>query len=158
MKFNRLYILGVIVLACCACKQGAQFEGYHHLDNEEWCINDTAKFEVDIPAPGTYNISLCVRHTTDYEMANLWCFVHVQDTLHHLISDTVNIRIAQPDGRWIGTGGSVKNVEFPINKHDIKLEKGLHTVSLVQAMRTRCQKGLKDIGIKITKAGEHGEK
>lgn len=158
MKFNQLYMFGAIVLACCACQQEAGFKGYHHLANEEWCVSDTAKFEVNIQETGVYNINLCLRHTTDYEMANLWCFVHTEDTLNHRISDTVNIQIAQPDGRWIGTGGTVKNIDFPINKKDITLEKGLYTVSLIQAMRTHCQKGLKDIGIKVMKAGEHGKK
>lgn len=146
------YILLLIIVALAACQDSSVFEDYKTLDNEEWCLRNDAVFEIDIPATGNYNIDLCLRHTTDYEMANLWCFMNLKDSTGIILTDTVNIKVAENDGRWLGQGHSVKALQSPINKKNIHLDQGKYTLTIEQGMRTKCLKGVKNVGVIINPA------
>lgn len=145
----KIYILFLIVMIVLSCTKKAVFEEYHTTQNEEWCLKDTAKFNVKIPATGDYTINLCLRHTTDYELANLWCFIRASDSTRQVFGDTVNIKVAEADGRWLGNGNTLKQIEQLTNKKVITLPKGEYIFTIEQGMRTHCVKGVKDIGLKI---------
>lgn len=145
----RFYVIVLIAFVAFSCRDGAVYEEYYHVGSEEWCVKDTARFNVVIPSAGTYTMEVCLRHTTDYEMANLWCFVHGRDSLQQVFGDTVNIKVAETDGRWIGSGSSLKVVEQLMNKRSVSLPKGEYTFTIQQAMRIKCLKGVKDVGLKI---------
>lgn len=132
-----------------SCVDSDLFEGYYSIKNEEWCRNNVAEFSVDIPQAGKYYINLCLRHTTDYEMANLWCFIETRGVGNKLFKDTVNIKVAEPDGRWLGKGGAIKTLEQPVNAEMVELPQGRLKFRLEQGMRVDCLKGIKDIGIRI---------
>lgn len=150
MKKIKIYLL-FIGLTFLACSPGAVFEDYHSIKNENWCRNDIAEFQAEIPAAGRYAITLCLRHTIDYELANLWCFMKAWGPSDFMLRDTVNIKVAEPDGHWVGKGNGIKTLEQSINSKVVDLPQGKVTVRLEQAMRIECLKGVKDIGIKITK-------
>lgn len=123
------------------------------MPEESWCNTNVVEFPATIPDSGLYHIDLCLRHTTDYEMANLWCFLTTRSTVTRLLQDTVNIKVAEPDGRWLGEGGTVKTLSQGINRNPVTLPKGTVTFRLEQGMRSECLKGIKDVGIKIIKVG-----
>lgn len=132
-----------------ACHSSATFENYQNIQNEIWCNRDTADFQIAIPDSGKYTVTLLLRHTTDYEMANLWCFLQAGTADSVLLKDTVNIKIAEPDGRWIGKGSSIKSLEQIINYPEVTFPAGMIRIQIEQAMRAECMKGIKDVGIKI---------
>lgn len=74
--------LFLLLLSCFfgGCTSSAIFEDYRNIPQEKWAINSDIQFEVEIPQNGDYDFILCIRHTTDYEMANLWCFLTVADS------------------------------------------------------------------------------
>lgn len=143
------YILLLTVLLVVACKQQGTFEGFYSIKQENWCIQDTALFKVDIPETGRYGIDVCVRHNTNYEFANLWCFVYATDSVKMVLGDTINMKLAEPDGRWCGSGYSLKLVEHPLKQKIVTLEKGAYTFKVGQGMRVRCVKGIADVGIRV---------
>lgn len=155
MKKIKIYLPLFVIFTAFACGQSSVFEDYHSIKNETWCRNDVAEFNAEIPVAGRYALSLCLRHTTDYELANLWCFLTTWGPAELSFRDTVNIKMAEPDGRWIGQGSGIKTLEQPINPKVIELPQGNITFRLEQGMRTECLKGVKDIGIKITRLSTH---
>lgn len=60
-------------LALVACTPDAVFERYAEVPDEVWSRYHVVELKASIPDSGLYEVTLCVRHTTDYEMANLWC-------------------------------------------------------------------------------------
>lgn len=142
-------ILIFLIITLAACQETTVFEKYQALENEEWCLNNDITFDVGITRAAPYKINLCLRHTIDYEMANLWCFLSVRDSTGEILRDSINIKVAEPDGRWLGTGSSIRTVEFPINQKTVSLTPGKYTFRIEQGMRTKCLKGIKDIGLKI---------
>ncbi|MDR1756919.1 MAG: gliding motility lipoprotein GldH [Culturomica sp.] len=138
-----------LLLALLSCKEEAVYESFESLEGEEWQVGHPVLFVAEIPEKGDYDISLGIRHTTDYEMANLWCFLRVADTVGNLWKDSVDIRLAEPDGRWVGDGHSLKTLEYPLTTLPMPVEAGKYTFTVVQGMRTQALKGIKDVGLVI---------
>ena len=90
------------------------------------------------------------------EVANLWCFVSTRSHGQEQLSDTVNLKIAEPDGRWLGKGNSIKTLEQPINRNPVTLPQGNVIFRIEQGMRMEEMAGVKDVGIKIEKVQTQG--
>ena len=73
------YLLSLLGFLCISC-HAYLFEEYQNIPDEEWCIRNPIRFKIDIPEDGTYELLSGIRHTTDYEMANLWCFIKISDS------------------------------------------------------------------------------
>lgn len=146
------YILIAWIFLHVACNPNIIFEKYEDVPGESWNRYKVMEFTANIPDSGQYNITLCLRHTTDYEMANLWCFVSTRSQLSQQLRDTVNIKIAEPDGRWTGSGNAIKTIEQPINLNPVNLPQGKVIFRIEQGMRIENMKGVKNVGIKISPA------
>lgn len=151
---NKKYILllPVLMLLYTACKQNGVYEDYKSIDGEKWCRENVVEFETVIPDSGKYTVNLCLRHTTDYEMANLWCFISTRSLMDKELRDTLNLKVAEPDGRWLGEGSTIKTLRQPLGKNPVTLPKGNITFRVEQGMRIECLQGVKDIGLEIVKA------
>ena len=88
----RKYIFFLSVILMGACQSPAVFEKYEEQPDEVWNRYHIVEFTADIPDSGQYIVKLCLRHTTDYEMANLWCFVSTRSHGQELLSDTENLK------------------------------------------------------------------
>lgn len=143
-----------ICLAFAACTSDAVFERYAEVPGEVWSRYHVVELEASIPDSGLYEVTLCVRHTTDYEMANLWCFVSTRSHAPVQLHDTVNMKIAEPDGRWIGEGRATRVVEQPINKNPVALPKGTVLFRIEQGMRFEEMAGVKSVGIRVERLEE----
>lgn len=143
------YLIPIILLLTAACQSSAVFEKYEEIPNEVWNRDNVIELKADIPDSGLYNVYLCIRHTTDYEMANLWCFISTRSHATQQLQDTVNLKIAESDGRWLGQGNTIKIVEQVINKNPVALPKGEVTFRIEQGMRLEAMPGVKNVGIKV---------
>ena len=152
----RKYIFFLSVILMGACQSSAVFEKYEEQPDEVWNRYHIVEFTADIPDSGQYIVKLCLRHTTDYEMANLWCFVSTRSHGQEQLSDTVNLKIAEPDGRWLGKGNSIKTLEQPINRNPVTLPQGNVIFRIEQGMWMEEMAGVKDVGIKIEKVQTQG--
>lgn len=146
------HLFPILLLLASACNQPVIFEEYTELPDEVWSKYNIVEFTAHIPDSGQYQVKLCLRHTTDYEMANLWCFVSTRSHATEQLGDTVNLKLAEPDGRWLGSGRSIKALEQAINRNPVVLPQGDVIFRIEQGMRFEEMRGVKDVGIKIVKA------
>lgn len=147
-----IYLIPFLLLTYTSCQQSSVYEGYKDINNEEWRRSEVIEFETTIPDSGRYMVSVFLRHTTDYEMANLWCFVSTRSSAAQELKDTLNIKVAEPDGRWLGDGNTVKNIRQTLHRNPVTLAKGTVTFRVEQGMRVESLKGVKNIGLEIVKA------
>lgn len=147
-------IIPLLLILTTACQPSAVYEKYRDIPKEVWNRYYPLEFTANIPDNAQYNIYLCLRHTTDYEMANLWCFVSARGK-HFSFRDTVNLKIAEPDGRWLGKGGTVKTLEHPLPHNPVFLPAGNISIRLEQAMRFENMNGIKNLGIRIEKVNNN---
>ncbi len=143
--------LSVFFLLLMACRPSVVFEQYKNVPDETWNRYQVMEFVTLIPDSGQYQVNVCLRHTTDYEMANLWCFVSLRSSGALQLRDTLNLKIAEADGRWLGHGGTIKTLEQPIRHNPLILPKGNVIFRIGQAMKLEDIKGVKDVGIVIEK-------
>ena len=68
--------------------------------------------------------------------------------------DSVYMKIAAPDGRWLGQGYNIKTVEQPIGKNPVFLPQGEIVIRIEQGMRREQMNGIKNVGIKISTHGK----
>ena len=104
--------IGPVLILCilAACQQPAIFENYKTIKNESWLINDTVRFQVDIPRSGEYDLNVGIRHTTDYEMANLWCFIQIKDSAQAILRGYLEYKNSRTGRQMAGKRKFHKNI------------------------------------------------
>lgn len=83
------------------------FSAFHAFPDTRWDYADTLHFTVDtlrdsISRGGHFMV--CVRHTHGYDYANLWLELSTPLTDSTRCIDTLNVRLADDYGRWLGKG------------------------------------------------------
>ena len=105
-------------------------EDYYSFNHKGWNSDTIINFQYKIPdSQDSYDLSLNIRHTIDYEFQNLYVF------LEGLEKDTIEIILANKSGKWLGRGISdVRELEYVFSKKSV-IKKGEYKISVEQAMR-----------------------
>lgn len=100
-------LLLAVLAACTVPDEQAHFRS---VGPDGWLYADTVEMAV-VPADSadtvvTGDVAVAVRHTDSYEYSNIWVEVSLPwpDSVER---DTFDIRLADPYGRWLGTGVGV---------------------------------------------------
>ena len=107
---------------------------YHNFKDNIWNSNKTVKFDINFD--DTTRLDFSIRHTTSYPYQNLIFFTHHFFNNQKISTDTLNINLAQKNGKWYGSGKSdireLTGVNYSVDQF---YEKGVHTFELELAMR-----------------------
>ena len=145
-------ILGMmsILLSGLSCDSRMVYDKFEPTEHGMWSWQDIKEFHADITdTVSMYNIYLQVRHTVDYPMSNLYMFVHVKSPSGQQMTDTVNMVLAVPDGRWTGKGnGYIRELMLLYRKQTRFRIPGTYVFSLEQAMR-QSELPVTDLGVRI---------
>ncbi len=119
--------------------------------NGVWPKDKPGIFKVEVTDTSKlYNFYLNIRHNNNYRFSNLYVFLQTRFPNKNISRDTLEIVLANKDGKWLGKGwGNIKediivlkkNLRFPI--------KGEYEFVFWQGMRKDTLKGIEDIGIRI---------
>jgi len=131
------------------------YDRYDHITGGKWSWEEEKVFPVEIAdTTGLHNIFLQVRHTVDYPMSNLYMFVRVEGPGGQQLKDTVNMILAEPDGKWRGSGpGKLRELQLLYRKQTRFAAPGTYIFTLEQGMR-RPQVPVTDVGIRIEHADQ----
>ena len=126
----RNYLLFFFTTIFFSCGKNT-YENYHSFDHKGWNTDSLVVFKYNIyDTTKSYDLTLKIRHTIDYEFQNLFLFI-IEDK-----NDTVEIKLSNKEGRWLGTGVSdVREVEYIFSKKREFKQKGEYKLSVEQAMR-----------------------
>ena len=150
-----LVLIGTIVMFI-SCDNSIVFEEYKSFEDQKWNADSIALFNYFITDTTSKNtIKIKLRHTVDYEFQNLFLFIKAEKI------DTVEIQLANKEGRWLGKGvGDIRTVEFVYKNKKVFSKKADFIVEIEQAMRygdfERIQqlKNIKSIGFSIEKQND----
>ena len=148
-----LLILLLLIVVLISCDSNRVFDENIALKNGVWNVKNKPQFDVAISdLLSRYNIYLNVRNGPEYPYSNLFLFMNTVSPDGQIARDTVELTLADYDGRWLGSGmGSVKFSRFLFQKNvQFKLT-GNYRFILEQAMRIRELNGIHDIGLRIEK-------
>ena len=152
-------VLSSILLGICmlSCDSNSVFDDYKTVSST-WNKSDIINFNIQAPdSTNAYNLFLNVRNTEDYKYNNLFLIVEMDFPHGKIIKDTLEYKMADPNGKLLGTGlGSVKENKLWYKEGVIFNESGEYIVKIQHAMRKNGVvngiedlEGITDIGFRI---------
>ncbi len=148
-----LLLLLLLIAGTVSCDSNRVFEEHVSLEKGIWNVKNELQFKTVISdLVARYNVYLNVRNGPEYPYSNLFLFMNTVFPDGHVARDTVELTLADFDGRWLGSGmGSVKFSRFLFQKGVQFSQKGNYQFIMEQAMRVNDLNGIHDIGLRIEK-------
>ncbi|PQB05527.1 gliding motility lipoprotein GldH [Aureitalea marina] len=149
-----------LLLLLVGCDKSVLFSESVSFD-DTWPLDQPAVFDLpQLESDRTYNLFLDVRNTNDYPFSNLFLIVSMDFPNGKVITDTLEYRMANPDGSWLGKGiGTVKDNKLWYKEQIQFTETGTYRLSVAHAVRNnnRVQgvsqlAGISDVGYSIEEA------
>ncbi len=128
-----------------------------------WNKEDVIPFQIpELDSIKKYNVFLHVRNSNEYKYNNLFLIVSMNFPHGKTITDTLEYRMANPDGSWLGEGiGSIKENKFWYKEHVSFFEEGAYTIAIAQAVRNNGDvdgvtnlEGITDVGFSVEEASQ----
>ena len=159
-RTNRLVLvlLGCFIITSCDSK--AVFDEYQSVPNQ-WNKDSIASFKFTAPDTlNNYNLYVNLRNTDAYKFSNLFLLVELNYPNGKAVTDTLEYKMAAPNGELLGTGFSdIKENKLWYRgfKKPFKFtEEGNYTVNIQHAMRNNGEvngvvnlEGITDIGFRV---------
>lgn len=126
-----------------------------------WDKNEVLEFRVPrLDSLKKYDLFLHLRNTNDYPYNNIFLIASIEFPHGKTITDTLEYRMANPDGTWIGTGiGTVKENKLWYKENVSFFEEGTYTFRLSHAVRNNGAvhgvtqlEGITEVGYSIEEA------
>lgn len=148
------FLISIIAVMVAACSHDDRdYSHWTSVPAEGWAYGDTLYLNpVDTTLPDNdtivrRNLRLGITHTNSYPYSNLWLEVTYPSVGVHY-RDTVNIRLADQYGRWVGSGfGANYQREFVIAP-DATVDL-TEPIIVRHIMRVDTLRGLDHIGISL---------
>lgn len=143
-----------------SCNTDAVISDTQSLPNY-WNKNDTIEFSIpQLDSSKNYNVFLHLRNTNEYRFNNLFLIVSMEFPHGKTIQDTLEYRMAKPNGEWLGEGiGSLKESKLWFKEGVTFPEEGIYKLRIMQAVRNNGDvegvtklEGITDVGFSIEEA------
>ena len=152
------FFASLLSLLLIACGQSGDTADTIAINSEGWQVKDAAIFELlRLDSLATYNAFITVRNNNKYPFSNLFLIVSLQHPYGKTAVDTLEYKMARPDGSWLGAGiGNVKENKLFFKQNLIFNEAGNYTLHISHAVRNNGQpqgvsklEGITDIGYSL---------
>lgn len=149
MKYAPLFLL--ISLIVSSCKDSALLDKNITIAEHQWDYAHPAEIAVHITDPSrAYRIYLNLRHTPDYQYANVFLLMHLRQPSGKDTTERIELTLAEPDGRWVGrSAGSNYSFQELIKDNYRFADSGQYVFALEQNMRENPLREITDVGIRI---------
>lgn len=146
-------VVSCFLLSFTSCRQGGEYYAFQQIKSGSWDKKNTLSIPLDslrINPLKKYTASIELTHNNQYPYQNLWLIVstNFRDTL--MVCDTMDIRLTDKNGRWIGNGtGGLHQLSVPY-KASLTLDSTRnYTVCIRHFMSDEILMGVEKIGLKI---------
>ena len=104
-----------------------------------------------------YTLLLSLRNNTKYPYSNLFLITHLEYPHGKTITDTLEYRMAAPNGQWLGKGlGQLKDNLLAYKDQFVFKETGVYVLKITHALRNNGEaegvtelEGITDIGYQL---------
>ena len=155
---NRILLFILLVpFVFVSCDSNSVFDTYKSVPNQ-WHKDSIVSFKVNpSDSINAYNLFVTLRNTNDYKFNNLFLIVGMNFPNGKVIKDTLEYKMAKPNGELLGSGFSdVKENKLWYKEQVVFEESGEYTVYIQHAMRENGKvngvidlEGITDIGFRI---------
>jgi len=153
MKNIGLFLMSLTVLLAHSCGSPFFYEGNAVIPAGNWEYGHIPDFEIHIAdRAAKYDVFVRVRHTSGYPFSNLFLLLHEKGPGLRDTAFRHEMALAEPDGRWTGTGaGSLFESRILAKADFLFPDTGVYRFGLEQNMRTNPLKGIADVGLQLVK-------
>jgi len=143
-----------VTLFFSSCNKNVVFSEYKKFKNYDWAARDKAVFDLEIKDTQTLNnIYLMVRHAESYQYNNLFVFVTTKYPDGKVLTDTMEVILANEKGEWLGSGsGDIFDFKVPVKKNVRFPLAGKYQFIFEQGMRVDPLPMIMDFGFEIEKS------
>jgi gliding motility-associated lipoprotein GldH len=154
--------LFLTVVMLVSCESNIVFSESQAMDGH-WGADEVVQFKLpQLDSLKKYNLFLNIRNTNEYRYNNLFLIVNMTFPHGKTVTDTLEYRMANPDGSWMGQGiGNIKENKLWYKENVQFFEEGIYTVDIAQAMRNNGDvegvtklEGITDVGFSIEEASK----
>ncbi len=154
--------LFLTVVMLVSCESNTVFSESQAMDGH-WGADEVVQFKLpQLDSLKKYNLFLNIRNTNEYRYNNLFLIVNMTFPHGKTVTDTLEYRMANPDGSWMGQGiGNIKENKLWYKENVQFFEDGIYTVDIAQAMRNNGDvegvtklEGITDVGFSIEEASK----
>ena len=151
-----LALLGMALLLI-SCDKKSVFDEYKSVGNV-WHKDGIVRFDLPKMDPAKkYNLFLNIRDNNDYPFDNLFLIVSLEQPNHKVKVDTLEYKMANPDGTLMGDGFTdVKESKLYYKENYSFSQKGTYKVHIQQALRETGKvpgverlKGITEVGFRV---------
>lgn len=150
-QYGILSIIGILLIFAACNSARPAFEENVAIAEGMW-DKDNA-ISVIMPVEDTlqyYNLQLYIRNRNDYPYSNLYLFVTSVAPSGATVTDTVQYRLAEDNGKWIGKGSSqMWDNRFPFYSNIRFAVKGNYRFIIRHGMRNNVLPGISDVGLRL---------
>ncbi len=123
-----------------------------------WNKDEVVDFEIpQLDSLKRYNVFVHIRNSNEYKFNNLFLIVSMEFPHGKTVTDTLEYRMASPDGTWLGEGiGSLKENKFWYKEGVSFFEDGVYNIKIEQAVRNNGEvegvtnlDGITDVGFSL---------
>lgn len=146
-----VFLLGIALFF--ACEQGAVYDQFSEIPKEGWNKDSLLVFAIDVrDTTQFHNLYINLRNDINYKYSNLWLFIDINPPGGTVVTDTFEITLANPSGKWLGEGfGGLKTRELLYKSSVYFPVSGRYEIRIQQGMRENILKGITDVGIRLEK-------
>lgn len=160
MLKNSLFFVLIAIVLFCSCDSNRVFDEYKSVPNQ-WHKDSIISFTITPPdSTNNYNLFVNLRNTNDYKYNNLFLIVEMDYPNGKIEKDTLEYKMAEPNGTLLGTGFTdVKENKLWYKGYKepfVFNENGEYKINIQHAMRQNGQvkgidnlEGITDIGFRI---------
>jgi len=152
-QFFSYFLIVILAIGIVSCDRKRVFESYRTLDKNGWNKDSIVTFNVTLTdTVKNDNIFVNIRNKGTYPYSNLWLFLTIGSPDGKTHTDTVEFSLAEPSGKWKGSGiGGLHDNQIIYKSSVYFPHKGNYKFQLKQGMRDNVLQGIRDIGIRIEK-------
>jgi gliding motility-associated lipoprotein GldH len=153
-------VLWIILFGSCGSDHIAD---YQTIDQGLWAKDRTIQFDLpELDSLGSYDLLLSLRNTNDYPYNNLFLLVTMTHPDGYAEVDTLEYRMAAPDGTWLGVGaGNIKDNLLAYRESMTFNKSGAYRLSIKHALRNNGSvqgvsqlKGIIELGYQIRSSSQ----
>lgn len=158
---NKFLLLLIAVISLSSCNELLVYSDYQPIKEGKWELDKKVDFEFSgLDSTQTYNLFINIRNDDSYAFSNLFLIAELEYPSGNTIKDTLEYRMAEPSGEWLGKGmGGVKENKLWYKEMIYFSDSGVYKVNISHAMRKNGNveglhvlEGVTDVGLEIEKA------
>lgn len=150
-----------LLLLLAACAGDLVFSEFEAINDGGWSKDDLKEFSFTAEdSLQAHDVFILVRNDDTFPYSNLFLITEMTFPGGVQLKDTLEYSMADPGGKWLGTGvGSIKENKLWYKENIVFPTPGVYTIRIAHAMRQNGEvggidrlQGITDVGVEIGKA------